>query len=383
MQLASTLLEITVMVRVYQMTSSVFMTSMIVGLMALSTFFSGLLVTRMIHRFKLKNILITTSLLRILIVINIYFFITSDLSYQIYIVMGLLVIQSFLSAWSAPARQSLIPLIFTSDQLRKVNTFVSTTNEIIRAIGWSIGGVLSLYLGMSVLIIIIVILLMLSVVFISFIKYNQYVSSGKQKVKGFKSLASNKVVLNITLVDMLEGVSNTIWTSALLLSFTIYVLEAGEIIWGYINGAYFAGSIIGGLALVTFFKEKEFDLFKLIMICGYIMGGLTLVMTAAGSVWIVIFAAFFIGPIYQIREVYQITALQIHTNDKNRTNIFSARAALLTPWNGVVVMLMGFVADAAGITMVYLASGIIYILSSFLVYSLSKRNKEISEVENE
>ncbi|GAB3070495.1 MFS transporter [Salinicoccus sesuvii] len=360
------------MVKVYQMTNSVFATSMIVGLMAISSFFSGMIVTKFIHKFQLKSILIISSFLRIFVIIGIYIFLSLNLENALYIVLLLLVFQSFLGAWSTPARQSLIPALFERYQLREVNTFVSTTNEIVRLVGWSIGGILSYYLNFTILVVMISVLLLLSILFISLIQYNQYIESRKKKIKGFRNLFENKVVFYITLVDMMESVANTIWTSALLLSFSIYVLNSGEIIWGYINATYFLGSIIGSVFLITIFKNKDFELFRLIIICGFAMGMLTLTMTLSSSIPVVLIATFLMGPIYQIRSIYQTTALQIYTSDENRTNIFSARSAILTPWHGVAVMGMGLMADWVGITSVYLLSSILYTISSCLVMFLYK-----------
>lgn len=188
-------------------------------------------------------------------------------------------------------------------------------------------------------------------------------------------MTNNKVVLNITVVDALEVIANTIWTSALLLSFTLYVLNEGEIVWGQINATYFAGSIIGGLILVAFFKNKDFDVFNLIIISGYVMGILTFAMTFSASIFISLIASFLMGPIYQIRSIYQITALQSYTNDDNRSSIFSARSAILTLWSGIAVMLMGFLADILGISIVYIISGCIYnqFVISLYIYKKSRK----------
>ena len=368
------------MVKVYQMTESVFMTSMIIGVMALSAFFSGLIVTRFIHYFKLKNILVTTSILRIFTVSVLYICINSE---NLLLIMILLMVQSFFSAWSAPAGQSIIPLLFRREQLREINTFLSTTNEVIQAVGWSLGGILLLYLESDILVIIILCLFALSAVLASLIKLNQRISKKEHKKKRFKILLTQPVVLNITVVDMLESAANTIWTSALLLSFTLYVLNADEMVWGHINALYFAGSIIGRIVLVTLLKNTEFNLFNLIIICGCVMGALTLIMTISGNTWTALAAAFLMGPIYQIRNIYQTTALQMYTDDENRTTVFSARSAILTPWNGVAVMMMGFLAEVTTITTVYILSSVIYILSSVLVYILSRNIMNVPVAENE
>src|SRR5690606_40525132 len=55
--LANVLLQVSVMVQVYQQTDSVFRSSMVLAVMALGSFVGGILGSRYIHRFSLTRLL--------------------------------------------------------------------------------------------------------------------------------------------------------------------------------------------------------------------------------------------------------------------------------------------------------------------------------------
>lgn len=60
------------------------------------------------------------------------------------------------------------------------------------------------------------------------------------------------IVRNITLMDMIEALAGSVWSSAILLAFTVAVLHETEMWWGIFNASYFIGAIVGSVIAIRF-----------------------------------------------------------------------------------------------------------------------------------
>ncbi|WP_147675145.1 MFS transporter [Numidum massiliense] len=76
-------------------------------------------------------------------------------------------------------------------------------------------------------------------------------------------------------MNTFEGMANTVWTSALLLSFTTVVLNQGSDVWGFINAAYFIGAIVGSIVVTSKSQILEQRIGVMIGLSGLSMGVLT------------------------------------------------------------------------------------------------------------
>ena len=62
-------------------------------------------------------------------------------------------------------------------------------------------------------------------------------------MEGWRFLWIHKRIRALVIMDIIESLFGTIWIGAITLSFVKEVLGKGEAWWGYINGAYYFGSI--------------------------------------------------------------------------------------------------------------------------------------------
>lgn len=57
-----------------------------------------------------------------------------------------------------------------------------------------------------------------------------------------KDLMIIPIVRDITVMDMIEALAGSVWSSAILLAFTAAVLHETEVWWGMFNASYFIGA---------------------------------------------------------------------------------------------------------------------------------------------
>lgn len=367
--LATIFLQVTVMVEVYTRTNSVFGASAVIGVMSLSSFASGMIASRIISNYRLKGILHITGLLRAVITLLIGFFLIIDQSFTYVLLYLMLIIYSFVSAWYQPARFAILPLMVAKGQYIKANSILITIQQTLMTVGWALGGVLVLLVPLFYLIVFISLLFAFAGLAAKLISVNEVMDGVKRKnTQAWKKVWSIPVVRSITLMETLEGMANAIWTSALLLSFTFVVLNQEADVWGYLNATYFIGAILGSLIVIWKSKMLEKKIGVMIGLSGMSMGALTLVFSMNEVVVFALLLCVLMGPMYQARDICQSAVLQSAIEERDRASVMAARMAFLTPWNGIMVMVVGLLADFVGVQTIYIVAGIIYLIASLIAF---------------
>ncbi|MGQ0602763.1 MAG: MFS transporter [Anaerolineales bacterium] len=111
---------------------------------ALPPFLAGPFAGVVADRFPRRLVLITTDLLRALIVLGFLFVTSADRVWLIYV---LSVAQFVVSAFFEPARSALLPSLVEQDELLTANTLASTTWSVMAALGSALGGVTAAVFG--------------------------------------------------------------------------------------------------------------------------------------------------------------------------------------------------------------------------------------------
>lgn len=132
----------------------------------------------------------------------------------------------------------------------QANSLLSTIDQTFLFAGWSLGGFVLSLTGFTYSLFITAGLLFLSFVCLLFIKEaHTYKQPEKRSVvklmEGWRFLWIHKRIRALVIMDIIESLVGTIWIGAITLSFVKEVLGKGEAWWGYINGAYYFGSIVG------------------------------------------------------------------------------------------------------------------------------------------
>lgn len=297
---------------------------------------------------------------------------------------------SFVNAWYQPARFAMLPLIIEKGQYMQANGTLVLARQILMTAGWGLGGFIAMYVPLTVTMVSIALFYVISSVVIGSINVNEdaHVRGGKRKGSNWAFVLKNPIVRAITIMDAAEALANAIWTSALLLAFTTSVLMVGEAWWVFLNAGYFVGAILGGLIVTLEVKRFSTNIGVMIGLGGISMGIFTILFSLNTIPLLAVVMCILMGPMYQVRDVCQVTVLQHAIPAEKRASVMATRSAILTPWNGIAVLIMGFLADVIKVQFVFLFAGGLYVgvaLLAFLIKSLRKykmnheQNEEIQE----
>ncbi|WP_051314588.1 MFS transporter [Alteribacter aurantiacus] len=382
---AEILLRVVVMLEVYRLTNSVLGAASVFAFMSLSSFISSLIVSRIIDNYSMKKILFSVGWLRGILVIAIGGFIYIENTVGLTLLFLAISLYSFAGAWYQPARFAILPLIIPREQYIKANGTLVMIQQLLMVAGWGLGGVLAAFIWYPIIISVIAVAYVVSGLFVYLIKVeekNLSVKKNTKRIPAWKEVWRIPVVRGITMMETIEGISNAIWTSALLLAFATVVLNAGEEWWGFLNAGYFVGAILGSIIVTFNAKILENKIGIMIGLSGVSMGVLTIIFSFTTVPIIAVLLCVLMGPMYQARDICQVALLQDAIPEERRAGIMAARSAFLTPWNGIMVLIVGFAADVFSVQMVYLIAGILYFMGSLLAFQqTSLRNYEFKDSE--
>ncbi|GAE37714.1 MFS transporter [Halalkalibacter akibai] len=383
--LAQILLSVVVMLEVYRLTESVLGAASVFAFMSLSSFISSLIVSRIIDNYSMRKVMHSAGVIRGILVIAIGGFIYIESIIGLILLFLSISMYSFVGAWYQPARFAILPLIIPREQYIKANGTLVMVQQLLMVAGWGLGGVLAAFVWYPIIIAIIAVSFMLSGLLVYFMKIEEKeisVNKNEKRTPAWKEVWRIPVVRGITIMETIEGISNAIWTSALLLAFTTVVLNAGDEWWGFINAGYFVGAILGSFIVTFNAKILENKIGIMIGMSGVSMGLLTILFSLTTIPIIAVLLCILMGPMYQARDICQVAIMQDAIPEKRRAGIMAARSAFLTPWNGIMVLVVGFAADVFSVQVIYLVAGILYFIGSLIAFKQkSLRTYEFKDFE--
>ncbi|WP_206125968.1 MFS transporter, partial [Mammaliicoccus vitulinus] len=232
-----------------------------------------------------------------------------------------------------------------------------------------------------------IILFILSLLLIVFITSDNKDSNDDEKTNfriSLKFIKENKIIREITVIDLLETSANIIWMPTFLLSFTLEVLKESENVWGFQGSAYTLGSFLGSIFLIRFNKKfTQFGGYSIIL-SALIVFILTMVYSINTIAIIAIIVCFLDGPAYQIRDTVQKTILQTEIPLEKQSSIYSTINTFLFGSYIISLLLGSYLADIFGIRWVFIVAGLLYFLSTLVAfYSKRIRNYKIVDRYNE
>ncbi|MFK8102381.1 MAG: MFS transporter [Saprospiraceae bacterium] len=375
-----------IMVNVYLFTGSALQTAMIMVANTLPAFIISPFAGAIVDRYNRKNVLIVMDLIRFFLVFLLLFFVQED-SFQLpglYLVVAAL---STASAFYRPAKMAIIPSIVHTDNLGQANSLLIGTNQAIMAIGFGVGGLLTLWLGFEVFVYINATTFLLSAAISYFIKMpfaqapdeSAQASLLKSVAQGYHDLRRHKIAYPLVVMEIIEFFPHGIWTAAILLAFVEKELNGTADDWGFVTAAYFGGMLFG--AIVATFAHHQINqrAGKIIVINAFITSVLTVAFGLSGSVfWAIIICVIFGFP-NSIRDVAQDTLLQISVPQNLLGRVYAFRSM----FTNIVFMIAGvffaWLADFIDVRYIYCIGGFIYLLTAF--YALSNKALRESKID--
>ncbi|NOJ70852.1 MFS transporter [Paenibacillus alvei] len=287
---------------------------------------------------------------------------------------------------ASAAANALYPRLVEEEKRVHANSLVSTSMQMLSLLGWTMGGILVAKLGHSLVLQLSAGLLFLGCLCIFKLSYHQEesVKSNKKShsiLAGWTYLFTHPKLRVITWMDILEGVAGGIWIGGVTLVFAQEVLHKDEAWWGYINAAYYAGTIIGGLITLKLSARIHNHLVGTILI-----GSFGVSLLVYGYAWntqafVALAIVVLMGPFYQLRDIAQRTYVQQVTPIEEQPHVFAAQSTISSILFGVSVLFAGTISDIWGPQAVYVIGGTMYLLSSAGGFLL-RRKQEVAHSEN-
>ncbi|ARV44707.1 MFS transporter [Bacillus subtilis] len=352
------------MVRVYQMTDSVFLAGLVLSFMSFASIAASFYISPVLRNLGFKKVLAFANLLRAVFTILMAYSVSHHGQVFFWITLLFVFCFSFAGAFFQPARFALLPIIVPKEQYVKANGVISLSNQLFLTAGWGLGGLLTYAVPFELVVGAAICLFVLSGVSISLLHVNEEETDGKAETASARSIWKDlmiiPVVRDITVMDMIEALAGSVWSSAILLAFTAAVLHETEVWWGMFNASYFIGAIVGSVIAIHFSAFFEQNMGYAIMFSSLVMSVLTLLFSFSPIPFLCALACAAMGPFYQVRDICQETVLQEAIPEQKRIGIMAAKNAILTPWSGITYSIMGLVADAAGAKTAFITAGVLY-----------------------
>jgi MFS family permease len=362
---------------IYDKTGSVTYMSLVPFFTTISALISGLLAPLLINKFKLKSILTYSqtgkTILLFLLCINVSI-LDEKLLFLIYLMISLI---SFLDGWASPARNALIPSLVEESKLVKTNSLLSISDQVIQLITWPIGSILLVSFGPVTILWQTFFFFLLSTMFMRMIRVysNQLVHEKKSQIdvlkEGWSIIWNSKQLRIISLMNILETFANGVWIAAILFVYVSEALNKGENWWGYINGSFFTGMLVGGLLIYRYSYLLERFLSKIILWSTFTLTWITFLFGTTSIPWFALFVSFLFGFPQMARDIAETTIIQKSAQEKLLAKVYSARGTLLFGTFGLSSLVMGWLTEKFGVRVTFFVATILF-LTSFIVALINK-----------
>ncbi|WP_455675750.1 MFS transporter [Pradoshia sp.] len=288
----------------------------------------------------------------------------------IFLVIGLI---AFLDGCANPVRQALIPHYVRPEQLLRANGIGETASQLVLTIIWFIGSLLLFLMSAEELIWIVAglfilasfLLCMLDDVVSSPMKQN---SKQDQLKKGWRLLTSTPILRQIAKIDILETIAGTVWIAAIILVFVAEALNRDESWWGFINGAFCFGLIIGSIYCVKYASYIERKLGSVIFWSSIAAFLVTLLFSLNHIPSFAMLLSLFIGILSQLKGIPQQTVIQSSVPREDLSSVYTSLGAISTGIFGLASLAMGVAADLFGVRAVFVISAALLGWASLLVF---------------
>ncbi|MDX6153096.1 MFS transporter [Marinococcus sp. PL1-022] len=376
---------------VYERTSSVFLVSLIPFINTFSRFLGGLFAPWILEKGNLRPILAAAStgkgLLLMILPVLLPTGVGSSFLMWALTVVGLIAV---LDSWITPARNAFLPRIVPRHSLVRANSLMAMSDQSIQLAGWPVGALFIVLFPPDV------VLMGTSLTFmmISFLLLGVRIedsdasfqtSSASSMIEtlqsGWRYVWKHRPLRTMFIVDGITSLTGAIWIAALLYVYVADVLQENEPWWGYINASFFAGLIIGGMLCFRFEIALQAKARYFLIGSSFCVAVFTFWFAFPASSVFALLISLLIGIPTQVQEVTQITLIQAHTEEKQLAKVFSARDVILTSFFGFSSLLVGGLAEIAGVRSVFIIASVLLTISG-LIY-VRHRNVLLTSAEKE
>lgn len=339
---------------------------------------SGFIAPLLINRFKLPSLLLIsqTGQFLLFVVLALYLQLNGAAA-SLTLVFALVFVMSFLDGWSVPARNALVPRLVTREEgLLQANGLISVSDQVVQFAGWGLSGLLVAFLGPSPALLLTAAIYGLAAAFTLGVREPAEAmaqmqgqpadsepepSSSKWKTltEGWQVIWRMPRLRMLTFMDIIDMLGGSVWVGAFTLAFVQVALKQGEEWWGFINAAYFAGTVGGGLLVLSAVRliGNRYLGAMLIGMAGY--GLLTMGYALTTQPYIALVLVLLMGPFAELAVINRRTLIQRSTSRQMLPKVLSAQASLLHLVFCISLLVMAGLAERFGIVKLYLLAAVL------------------------
>ncbi|TGB03688.1 MFS transporter [Halobacillus salinus] len=338
-----------------------------------SMFLSSILTPLLIGKVNLKWLLAGSQMAKTCLMVFLAFLV-AEVSESNYMLLFLVIAAiALLDGCANPIRQTLIPHYVESEQLVRANGFAETVTQTIQTVMWFVGSLLLTIMGAVPLVWLVVLIFSISSILLCFLEPVEKGASEDKDVlgqvqDGWWTLYRTPVLRKLAAVETLETMAGTVWIAAILYVFVSEALHVGEAWWGFLNGSFFVGLIIGSVFCVRYSSLMDRNMGTMMLIgsvAGFIV---TVAFSFTSHPWLALALSLLIGVSGQIKNIPQQTVIQTSVPKEKLSTVYTSLGAIGTGVFGVSSLLVGAMADLFGVRTVFLLSGILLGLASMILY---------------
>ncbi|MFJ7976752.1 MFS transporter [Peribacillus sp. NPDC096379] len=369
---------VSVISTIFVLTDSATAASFVPFTITSSMFVSSLLTPLLIGKVNLKWLMAGSQIGKtILLVILGFMFIgiTGSNYYLIFLFIGLI---AFLDGCANPIMRTLIPHYVKPEHLVQANGIAETVTQIIQTVMWFIGSLFLVILSSQQLIWFVGGIFVLSSILLCLLEnVSHQTTESKRKLEqikeGWKTLSNTPVLKRIACIDFFEAIAGTVWIAAILYVFVSDALNVDEKWWGYINGAFFLGLILGSIYCIKYSSFIEKKLGTFIFVGSFATFLITILFSLNSIPIFSLFLSLCVGLFGQIKNIPQQTVIQTSVSKEQLATVYTSLSAIGTGIFGIGSLIMGILADLWGIRIVFIISGLLLAVVSAIVH----KNKQL------
>ncbi len=355
---------------VYTLTNSVFFSSLITFISVGSKILSGLSISIITEKIKVKNLLLFNAVFQILCMIILLISINNNVN--MIIVYIIIMFLSFSNGIFTPLKSRILKENLDSNEMAKGLSLITSLDQILLFSGWILGAWIISLIGNNNLLLLSLILLSLAFIAIINIK----IKNEKEELQGknpiitimnsFSVLKGIPVIRVLIIIECLEVLMGSIWIGSVTLKFVQVHLKHDVTWWGYVNASYYLGTILGAFIVIKyaeFFNKRPIQKITIFM---FIYGILLILYSFNIIDVIALVLVVLIGPVLQIKDIIQETYFINKINQKDMIKITGLKNSLVQLSFLFSILLVGYITEYIAIQYIYTISGVLTCLIAIM-----------------
>ncbi|MFD1204310.1 MFS transporter [Sporosarcina contaminans] len=362
---------------IFALTGSAAASSFVPFTITTSMFLSSLLTPLIIGKVNLKWILASSQIgktvLLTFLCLSLHAITVSNY-YLLFIMIGMI---AFLDGCANPIKQTLIPHYVKDEHLLKANGISESVTQTIQTIMWFAGSLLLVALGPVQLTWAVVGLFMISSMLLCLLQNvthqkNEETGKLEQIKEGWIKLFQTPVLRKIAWIESVETIAGTVWIAAILYVFVSDALNVDEKWWGFINGAFFFGLIIGSVYCIKYAAFIQKRVGTSIFIGSLACCVVTLLFSFNRFPIIALILSLCIGFFGQLKSIPLETIIQKSVPKEQLAAVYTSLGTLGTGLFGISSVMMGILSDIIGVQMVFMLSGVMLLIGTVVLFRSRK-----------